>query len=178
MKKTSFLFALMIASVSLMAQSKKTTSATISFDASTAEDPVAKAENKTVIAAIDTKKGTVQFEAAVKNFAFENKRVEEHFNAKRWLDSEKYPKFSFSGKIDDANKVKFKKDGVYKVTVSGNLTIKETTKAISAPGTITVKGGKVTANSSFAVNLPDFGVNADGKKIAKDAKVIVNAELN
>lgn len=178
MKKTSFLFALMIAGVSVMAQSKKTTSATISFDASTAEDPVAKAENKTVIAAIDTKKGTVQFEAAVKNFAFENKKVEEHFNAKRWLDSEKYPKFSFSGKIDNIEKVKLKKDGTYNVTVSGNLTIKETTKAISAPGTIIIKGGKMFANSSFNVTLPDYGVNADGKKIAKDAKVVVSAELN
>ncbi len=178
MKKTSFLFALMIAGVSVMAQSKKTTSATVSFDASTAEDPVAKAENKTVIAAIDTKKGTVQFEAAVKNFAFENKKVEEHFNAKRWLDSEKFPKFSFSGKIDNLDKVKFKKDGTYNVTVSGNLTIKETTKAISAPGTITVKGGKISASSNFNVTLPDYGVMADGKKIAKDAKVVVSADLN
>ena len=179
MKKTSFLFALLIAGVAVMAQNKKTSStATISFDASTPADPVAKAENKTVIAAIDTKKGTVQFEAAVKNFAFENKRVEEHFNAKRWLDSEAYPKFSFNGKIDNLDKVKFKKDGIYNVTVSGNLTIKETTKAISAPGTITVKGGKISANSNFIVALPDYGVMADGKKVSKEAKVVVNAELN
>jgi polyisoprenoid-binding protein YceI len=74
--------------------------------------------------------------------------------------------------------VKFKKDGTYNVTVTGNLTIKETTKSITAPGTITVKGGKITANASFPVTLGDFSVNADGKKIAKDAKVVVNAELN
>ena len=80
MKKSTFLFALLLASAGLFAQAKKTTSATISFDASTPADPVAKAENKTVIAALDPKTGSIQFEAAVKNFAFENKKVEEHFN--------------------------------------------------------------------------------------------------
>lgn len=178
MKKSTFLFALMLASAGLFAQAKKTTSATISFDASTPIDPVAKAENKTVIAAVDPKTGVVQFEAAVKNFAFENKKVEEHFNAERWLNSEKFPKFSFKGKIENPSKVNFKKDGVYNVTVAGDLTIKETTKPITTPATITIKGGKISSVADFTVNLPDFGVMADGKKIAKDAKVTVSADLN
>ncbi len=178
MKKTTFLFALMLASAGLFAQAKKTTSATISFDASTPADPVAKAENKTVIAALDPKTGIVQFEAAVKNFAFENKKVEEHFNAERWLNSEKFPKFSFKGKIEDPAKVNFKKDGVYTVSVTGDLTIKETTKAITAPASITIKGGKISSVANFTVNLPEFGVMADGKKIAQDAKVSVAATLN
>lgn len=178
MKKSTFLFALLLASAGLFAQAKKTTSATISFDASTPADPVAKAENKTVIAALDPKTGSIQFEAAVKNFAFENKKVEEHFNAERWLNSEKFPKFSFKGKIEDPAKVNFKKDGVYTISVAGDLTIKETTKAITAPASITIKGGKISSIANFTVNLPDFGVMADGKKIAKDAKVSVEATLN
>ncbi len=178
MKKSTFLFALMLASAGLFAQAKKTTSATISFDATTPADGVAKAENKTVIAALDPKTGSVQFEAAVKNFAFENKKVEEHFNAERWLNSEKFPKFSFKGKIEDQSKVNFKKDGVYNVSVAGDLTIKETTKAITAPASITIKGGKISSIANFIVNLPDFGVMADGKKISKDAKVSVEATLN
>lgn len=178
MKKSTFLFALMLAGASVFAQAKKTTSATVSFDASTPADPVAKAENKTVIAAIDSKTGSVAFEASVKNFSFENKKVEEHFNAERWLNSEKFPKFSFKGKIDDLSKVNFKKDGTYEVTVSGDLTVKETTKAIKTPATITVKGGKISATANFDVNLPSFGVMADGKKIATDAKVSVAADLN
>ncbi len=178
MKKCTFLFALLLASAGLFAQAKKTTTATVSFDASTPADPVAKAENKTVIAAIDTKTGTVAFEAAVKNFAFENKRVEEHFNAERWLNSEKFPKFSFKGKITDLKKVNFKKDGTYTVTVTGDLTVKETTNSITTPATIVVSGGKLTASANFEVNLPSFSVMADGKKVAKDAKIAVAAELN
>lgn len=178
MKKITLAFALVLAGAGVFAQAKKTTSATISFDASTPADPVAKAENKTVIAAINTATGAVQFEAAVKNFAFENKKVEEHFNAERWLNSEKFPKFSFSGKITDLNKVKFKKDGTYTVSVTGDLTVKETTKSITTPATITVKGGKISAVANFLVNLPEYGVMADGKKIATDAKVSVSADLN
>ena len=178
MKKSTFLFALMLAGAGVFAQAKKTTSATVSFDASTPADPVAKAENKTVIAAVDPKTGTVAFEASVKNFSFENKKVEEHFNAERWLNSEKFPKFSFKGKIDDLSKVNFKKDGTYTVSVTGDLTIKETTKQIKTPATITIKGGKITAAANFDVNLPSFGVMADGKKIATDAKVAVAADLN
>ena len=178
MKKITLAFALLLAGAGVFAQAKKTTSATISFDASTPADPVAKAENKTVIAAVNTSTGTVQFEAAVKNFSFENKKVEEHFNAERWLNSEKFPKFSFSGKITDLSKVKFKKDGTYTVSVTGDLTVKETTKTITTPATITVAGGKVSAVANFLVNLPSYGVMADGKKIATDAKVSVNADLN
>ncbi|MFT3979670.1 MAG: YceI family protein [Ferruginibacter sp.] len=178
MKKTTILFALLFASAGLFAQAKKTASATIAFDASTPADPVAKAENKTVIAVIDPKTGTVGFEATVKNFAFENKKVEEHFNAERWLNSAKYPTFTFKGKIADLSKVNFKKDGTYNVTVAGDLTVKETTKPFSAPATITVKGGKVSSTANFTVNLPDFGVMADGEKISKDAKVAVSADFN
>ncbi len=178
MKKNTFLFALMLASTGLFAQAKKTTSATIRFDASTPADPVAKAENKTVIAALDPNTGVIQFEAAVKNFAFENKKVEEHFNAERWLHSEKFPKFSFKGKIENLAKVNFKKDGIYTVSVAGDLTIKETTKALTAPATITVKGGKISSVSNFSVNLPAYGVMADGKKISKDAQIGVAVDLN
>ena len=72
MKKT--ILSLMIATVSMMAlaQKKTSTSATVAFDASTAIDDLPKAENKTSIAAIDPSKNTVQFEAAIKNFAFSN----------------------------------------------------------------------------------------------------------
>ncbi len=177
MKKTTFLFAFVLVGLSLFAQSKKTTSATVSFDASTPEDPVAKAENKTVIAAIDAKTGTIQFEATVKNFAFENKRVEEHFNNERRLNSDKYPKFTFKGKIDDLSKVNLTKDGTYTVNVTGDLTIKEITKEIKTPGTIKVSKGVLTATADFLVHLPDFEIAADDKKISKNAKVNVVAEL-
>ena len=52
----------------------------VSFDATTSIDALPKADNKTVIGAIDTKTGAVQFEANVKNFAFANPTMQGHFN--------------------------------------------------------------------------------------------------
>jgi hypothetical protein len=92
MKK--IILSVMIATASLVAfaQKKTSTSATVAFDASTAVDDLPKAENKTAIAAIDPAKNTVQFEAAIKNFAFSNPKIQEHFNQKSWLNSDEFSK--------------------------------------------------------------------------------------
>ena len=45
-----------------------------------------KQNNKTAIGAIDTKTGAVAFEATVKNFAFSNPTMQEHFNGEKWLE--------------------------------------------------------------------------------------------
>ena len=177
MKRTSLLLALVIAGSSLFAQKKTTTSATVSFDATTPADALPKADNATVIAALDTKTGAIQFEATVKNFAFTNPTIQSHFNGEKWLNSDKYPKFTFSGKIADASKVNFAKDGSYTVSVNGKLTVKETTKEVTAPATIEIKGGTISATSAFPITLADYGIVTDGKKVAQQPKVTVAAEF-
>src|SRR5689334_5832933 len=107
MKKTILFLALVTLAGGVFAQKKITTSATVSFDATTAKDNLPKADNKTVIGSIDTKSGEVAFEAAVKNFAFGNPMIQEHFNGDKWFNSDKYPAFTFKGKIEDISKVKF-----------------------------------------------------------------------
>ncbi|RXK82968.1 YceI family protein [Filimonas effusa] len=174
MKKTILLLALVVATGSLFAQKKTTTSATVSFDATTPADALPKADNNTVIAALDPKTGDIQFEATVQNFAFTNPTIQSHFNGEKWLNSEKYPKFTFKGKLSKAD---FKKDGTYPVTVTGNLTVKETTKEITTPATVTVKAGVITATAAFPLTLADYGIVTDGKKIAKEPKITVTAEF-
>ena len=97
MKKTILLILIAAISLTSFSQKKTTTSAIISFDATTAIDDLPKAENKTVVAALDTKKGTVQFEAAIKNFAFSNPRIQGHFNNSTWMNSDEFPLSTFNG---------------------------------------------------------------------------------
>lgn len=177
MKKMSLLLALVIAGGSLFAQKKTTTSATVSFDATTPADALPKADNQTVIAALDTKTGTIQFEATVKNFAFSNPTIQSHFNGEKWLNSDKYPKFAFKGTITDASKVDFKKDGTYTASVTGSLTVKEATKEITTPVTIVVKGGVISTTAAFPITLADFGIVTDGKKVSQQPKVSVAADF-
>jgi len=181
MKKT--ILSLMIATVSMMAfaQKKTSTSAIVAFDASTAVDNLPKAENKTAIAAIDPAKNTVQFEAAIKNFAFANPKIQEHFNQESWLNSDKFPKATFSGVITNPSSVNFKKDGSYNATVEGDLTIKGKTNKVTAPATIIVIGNPLKTSAAFNIKLADFGVEGQpitAGKVSAEPKISVSAELN
>jgi polyisoprenoid-binding protein YceI len=180
MKKAILFLSFIALTGSLFAQKKTTTSAVVTFDATTPKDALPKAENKTVIASLDTKTGTVAFEAAVKNFAFTNAMIQDHFNGDKWLNSNTFPKFTFKGKIDDLSKVNFSKDGTYNVTVTGDLTVRDVTKQVKAPAVVVVSGGAITATSSFNIQLSDFGITGapiDGGKVANDTKITVSAEL-
>ena len=181
MKKTILSVLVATASLVAFAQKKTSTSATVAFDATTAIDDLAKAENKTAIAAIDPSKNTVQFEASIKNFNFSNPKIQEHFNQKTWLNSDEFPKATFSGMITSPSAVNFSKDGTYNVTVEGDLTIKGKTQKVKAPATIVVAGKTLKTNASFNIKLADFGVEGqpitDGK-VSAEPKISVSAELN
>lgn len=178
MKKAILFLSLIVITGNAMAQRSTTTSAVVTFDATTPKDALPKAENKTVIGSLDKTTGALLFEAAVNNFAFSNAMIQDHFNGKKWLNSEEFPKFTFSGKIDDLSKVKFNKDGTYEVNVSGNLSIKGISKPVLAPAKIVVKGGVVTASSSFSVKLADYAITGqpiESGKIATEPKITVSA---
>jgi polyisoprenoid-binding protein YceI len=181
MKKTILL--LFAATVTLLAsaQKKTSTSAVVAFDASTAIDNLPKAENKTAVAAVDVVKNTVQFEAAIKNFAFANPMIQDHFNQKNWMNSDEHPKASFNGIIKNPKEVNFKKDGTYNVTVEGDLTIRGKTQKVTAPATLVVAGNTIKANSTFSVKLADFEIDGPAVgagKVSKEPKITVSAELN
>jgi len=181
MKKT--IVSLMIATVSMIAfaQKKTSTSAIVAFDASTAIDNLPKAENKTAIAAIDPAKNTVQFEAAIKNFAFANPKIQEHFNSQGWMNSDEFPKATFIGVITNPIAVNFKKDGTYNVTVEGDLTIKGKSQKVTAPATIIVEGKTLKTTAAFSIKLTDYDVDGPpvgAGKVSKEPRITVSADLN
>ncbi|MCX8019699.1 MAG: YceI family protein [Chitinophagaceae bacterium] len=178
MKKTIISILLLAVMSAAFAQKKTTTSAIVTFDATTPKDDLPKAENKTVIGSIDTKTGDVAFEAAVKNFNFSNPKIQEHFNAPNWMNSDQYPKITYTGKVEKINKVNFGKNGVYKVKVNGTMTIKDISKPLKVNGTITVENGKISVASSFTIKLEDYKITGqaiDAGKVAKTPKINVSA---
>jgi polyisoprenoid-binding protein YceI len=180
MKKTILFLAFVATSGFLFAQKKTTTSATVSFDATTPKDAGPKADNNTVIGSIDTKTGDVAFEASVKNFSFSSPKMQEHFNGANWMNSDKFPKFTLTGKIEKMNKIKLKKDGTYKASVIGDLTVKGITKQTTVNGTITVAGGKIKIMTNFTIKLADYNISGqpvEAGKISREPKVTVSAEF-
>lgn len=180
MKKAILILTLVITTGNLFAQKKISTSAIVSFDASTPLDNLPKADNKTAVAVIDIKTGSVAFEANVKNFAFANPMMQEHFNGQNWLHSDAHPTFTFKGNIVNATSVDFSKDGSYKTEVEGLLGIKGKEQKIKVPGTIVVKGEYLVVSANFSISLGDYGISGapiDAGKVAKEPKITISAEL-
>lgn len=134
------------------------------------------AHNKAAISVVDKTTGQMEFSVLLKGFEFEKALMQEHFNEK-YVESDKFPKATFKGKINDISKVNFGKDGKYSVTISGKLTLHGETKDITANGTFTIQGGVVNGTSEFVVGVDDFKIVIPGimkDKIAKTVKVTVN----
>lgn len=180
MKKTILVSAMMISTVLVFAQKKTTTSATIGFDATTEKDALPKAENKTAVAALDTKKGTVAFETIIKNFSFSNPMMQEHFNGDGWMNSDKFPTATFKGTITNLSAIDFEKDGVYTADVAGDLTMHGETKPVKTQAKVTVKDKMISAAADFTVKLEDYKINGGAiaaGKVAKEPKISVVADF-
>jgi len=150
----------------------------ISFYSHTPVEDI-KADNNEVVSTLNTSNGAIEYKVAIKSFHFAKQSMEDHFNNSDYMDSEQFPKGSFSGKITDLQNVNFTTDGTYNVTVEGNLTIKAATKPIATKGTITVKNGKVVAQSTFTVNRKDYNVIGEAfmqKRISDQIQVMINCE--
>ncbi|MBC8172938.1 MAG: YceI family protein, partial [Chitinophagales bacterium] len=144
---------------------------------STASVENIEAHNKKATAVVDTKTGAMEFAVLMKAFEFEKALMEEHFN-ENYVESDKFPKATFKGKIDNLSSVNFSKDGTYAVTVSGDLTIHGVTKATTATGNFVVSGGKITGKSEFNILLADYKIAIPA--IVKDnisEKVLIVVDL-
>jgi hypothetical protein len=123
------------------------------------------AENNQVMSILTLPTGELQFSVLIKSFHFKKSLMEEHFN-ENYMESDKYPKATFKGKINDLSKVNFATDGVYTVQVSGVLNLHGITNKTSTTGSIIVKSGAITATSKFQLKLADYKISIP--KIVKD----------
>lgn len=80
--------------------------------------------------------------------------MQSHFNGNNWMNSDQFPKFTYTGTIDNFSKIKLSKDGVYTAKVNGNMTIKGITKKIKVAGKITVAEGKLQLLQILKLNYP------------------------
>lgn len=181
MKKTIFLVMLLAtASLTIHAQKFLTRNGKITFYSHTPVEDI-KSENNEVASVFNTATGELEFKVAIKSFRFKLAAMEEHFNDANYMESDKYPKAGFKGKIVNLSAVNFTKDGTYNVTVKGDLTIKDVTKPVVAEGTVTVSGGKIKAVSTFNIKRKDFNVIGQSfaqKKIAEDIQLTVDCEYD
>lgn len=179
MKRIIIVAALCIGFTNAQAQKYMTRTGKITFFSSTPIENIQAVNNETG-AVMDSKTGDFVFQLAIKSFKFEKALMQEHFN-ENYMESNKYPKAEYKGKVTDIASVNFAKDGAYKVNTTGKLTIHGVTRDVTIPATVTVKGNSATVNTKFNVKPADHKIKIPAVvegKIAKEIEVTVNSILD
>jgi len=169
----SFLFAL--AFLSAGAQNRYfTKDAKINFNSSTPlEDIIAESNQATTF--IDIEKNEVAFSVLTTSFKFRRALMEEHFN-ENYMESSKFPKAKFNGKI--ITPIDWKSEKMVVADVKGELTMHGMTKEITIKAQITPGKGKISATSELKVTPEDFKIAipaAVRDKIAKEVTIKIEA---
>lgn len=161
----------------LQAQGKYTLEKTeIVFNSKTPVETI-RAVNNNAQGIIATGKNKFLVRVPIQAFKFKRRLQQTHFN-ENYLESNKYPNATYRGTIE--GNYSLSKDGVYKVTTKGDLTIHGVKKARTVPATITVKNGVATLNTSFKVKPKEHGVKIPKvvtEKIAEEIGVSIKAEF-
>ncbi len=171
MKSLILVICSLILSISVLAQKFSVEKSYIKFFSKASIEDIT-AENKMASGIFNEGTSEIVFSIPIQEFQFDKSLMKEHFNEK-YLESEKFPKSTFQGKI-----LEYKPDatGEQKATASGKLTIHGVTQEIQIPGTIEKSNGKILMKSKFIVKLEDYKIKIPQllwKNIAEQVEVTV-----
>ena len=181
MKNISYhIFLILLFPLSVLSQDKYyTKSGRITFYSATAMEHI-EAINKTVTSVIDTKSGDLQFAVLMKGFEFRKALMQEDFND-TYVESSKYPRSTFKGKIVNNEAVNYAVNGTYPVKATGLLLLHGISRMVTTPGSITVDNGKLVLNAQFDILLTDYKIAIPAlvsDKISKSIKITVQCKLD
>ncbi|MBU2913268.1 MULTISPECIES: YceI family protein [Reichenbachiella] len=115
------------------------------------------AVNKEVLGAIDLEKGTLAVSMFIKGFHFDKSLMEEHFN-ENYLESEKYPKATFKGKITDYANLDLTKTGTYTAEADGEMEIHGVKKPLKTRVEFKVTASTIEAKTAFEISVAEHDI--------------------
>ncbi|RTQ49241.1 YceI family protein [Hymenobacter gummosus] len=177
MRRLFTLCAALLLAGPLLAQQRYTTrSATIDFFSDAPLEDIA-AKNSQVTAAIDLLSQQMAFVATMKEFVFPDGLMQAHFN-ENFVESEKYPRATFSGRILNLPDNGLPNSGVVAVEVEGDLTIHGVKRRVRVPGTLEMLDKQLVAKAKFNVAPADYKIDVPAlikEHIAKSVAITVYA---
>ncbi len=179
MKSTLLALTLVIlgGSVCLAQQKYRTTEGQVNINASTPLEDI-DAWNREVNGIIDTETGNFAVVMLIKDFEFERKLMQEHFN-ENYMESDKYPKAYFSGTIQNFNMDELSSKGL-NLEVKGKLTIHGVSRNVSKHILIKRNGKSIAIASNFIIKSEDYQIEVPKilfQKIAREVQVNINLDL-
>lgn len=143
------------------------------FSSAPIEDIKASTSNAVSVYNVGT--GELGFSVNIQSLQFEKSLMQEHFNSD-YMESDKFPKATFKGKIQEH--IDVTKDGTYLINVAGDLIVHGVAQKRTIQGNLTVKGGVITMNSEFIVKCADHHIEIPRivfHNIAESIKINVSA---
>lgn len=119
----------------------------------------------------NTRTGELVFTLLMKSFQFTLPLAEEHFN-ENYVESEKYPKSTFKGKITGYDPARLLSNADYPVEVEGDLTIHGVTARVKEKGVIRKNGDEIRATSRFNILLDTYRIKVPNIVADRVATVI------
>lgn len=130
-----------------------------------------KAETGQAVSVIDTGTGQIAASMLMRSFNFRKSLMQEHFN-ENYIESDKYPKATFKGKIANIDDVDFSKDGKYTLDITGEITLHGVTKPLSVKAEAVVSQGTIQAKAVFPLKVKDFDIKVPRLVINNIAEVV------
>ncbi len=128
---------------------------------------------------IDIQNRSFAFEIPMNSFdGFNSPLQKTHFN-ENYLESTKYPKAKFTGKIIE--EIDFSKPGEYQIRAKGKMLIHGKEEVMTISGKISITQNSFKILSVFSIFLKNFDISIPpivNQKIADEIKVTVKAEFN
>ena len=132
-----------------------------------------RAKNILVGSLVNTTSGELVFIAKIKDFIFPNALMREHFNEK-YLETEKYPKSTFQGKLTGFDPATPEEQ---KVKAVGKLQIHGVVREVDVPGFAQIVNGKISMKATFIVRLAEYNIKIPSvvwQNIAEEIELHVN----
>jgi hypothetical protein len=123
---------------------------------------------------LDSDNGQIVFSIPINQFEFKKSLMKEHFNEK-YMESDKYPKATFKGQINNFEREKTNTDAI----AEGELEIHGIKKNIIIPGSLEYKNDVIIVHAVFTVKLEDYEIKIPTllfQKIAEEVEVTISFE--
>lgn len=162
-------FILLLYSSNLYSQRFITKQAEISFFSEAPIEDISARNNK-VSAVYDAQTKQLVFQLNISDFIFPKPIMQEHFN-ENYLESDKFPKASFSGNIGKLNKVSI---------ATGTLKIHGESNEVDVKGSLVKSDDSVMIDATFTIQLKDYKIKIPKivmYNIAEEIEVTVKAKL-
>ncbi|MFN0189125.1 MAG: YceI family protein [Bacteroidia bacterium] len=131
------------------------------------------AKSQSMTSVLTTGSNKIQFNVPMRTFKFDKSLMEEHFNEK-YVESEKYPKATFKGVINET--LDWSRDTVASVTATGTFELHGVTREITEKGTLKIVGEKINLVVVFDITLVDYKIRIP-KVVTKNIAEVIRVNL-